>query len=155
MDKTDSNKVMVPLSVKVCDRFGPMCQFCKQSTQHPSPQESDWMDGGDQSGKNTKAKKLVGETNHMSDRDLPSPQYSKPEEIDKINIGRLNLDPDFPQEEVLHIANSLIPPPTIKVEKMIAQEKTDIGTDSQQEGDDYEEQQRIYVGQLIIEVTQV
>ena len=28
-DTTDSNKAMVPLSVKVCDRFGPMCQFCK------------------------------------------------------------------------------------------------------------------------------
>ena len=40
-DMMGSNKVMVSLSVKVCHRFGPMCQFCKQSTQHPSPQESD------------------------------------------------------------------------------------------------------------------
>ena len=38
MDMIDSDKANGPLSVKVCDRFGPMCQFCKQSTQHPSPQ---------------------------------------------------------------------------------------------------------------------
>ena len=96
MNMTDSNGVMVLLSVQLCDRFGLMCHFCKQSTQHPSPQESDWMDG-DWNGEEAKAKKLVGETNHMSDWDLPSPQYnpnSKPEKIDKINIDRLNLDPD-------------------------------------------------------------
>ena len=75
-----------------------MCQFCKQSTQHPSPQESDWMDR-DWNGEKTKAKKLEGETSHMLDWALPSPQYnpnSKPEEIDKIHIDRLNLDPDCP-----------------------------------------------------------
>ena len=27
MDTTDSDKAKVPLTVKVCDRFGPMCQF--------------------------------------------------------------------------------------------------------------------------------
>ena len=37
MDMAYSDKVKVPLSVKVCDRFGPMCQLCKQSTPHPSP----------------------------------------------------------------------------------------------------------------------
>ena len=42
----DSDKVKVSLSVKLCNRLGPMCQFCKQLAQHPSPQESDWM-GGD------------------------------------------------------------------------------------------------------------
>ena len=51
MDMTDSDKVKVPLSVKVCNRFRPMCPFCKQSTQHPSPKESDWMDR-DWNGKN-------------------------------------------------------------------------------------------------------
>ena len=45
MDTVDSDKARVPLSVKVCDRFGPVCQFCKQSVKHPSPQESDWTDG--------------------------------------------------------------------------------------------------------------
>ena len=29
MDTADSEKVKVPLSGKVCDKFGPMCQFCK------------------------------------------------------------------------------------------------------------------------------
>ena len=46
-DMTDSNKVVVPLSVKVSNRFGPMCQFCKQSTQHPSPKnQTGWMEIG-------------------------------------------------------------------------------------------------------------
>ena len=37
MDTMDSDKVKVPLSVRVCNRFGPMCQFCKQSALHPHP----------------------------------------------------------------------------------------------------------------------
>ena len=159
-DMTDSNKVMVPLLVKVCNRFGLICQFCKWSMQHPSTQESDWMDR-DWNVEKTKAKKLVGETSHMSDWDLPSPQYnpdSKPEEIDEINIDRFNLYPDYPWEELLQIVNSLIPPSTTEeMEKMIGQKKTDIGTDNnQQEGEGYEEWQRIYTGQLIDKkVTQV
>ena len=31
MDTMHPDKVKATLSVKVCDRFGPMCQFCKQS----------------------------------------------------------------------------------------------------------------------------
>ena len=107
--KTDSDKVKVPFSVKVCNRFGPMPQFCKQYAQHPSPQESDWMDG-DWTGEQTKTEKPVGETNLISDWDLPSPQYnpnSKPEEMDKINIDKLNLEPEYPQEEMLQILTHL------------------------------------------------
>ena len=37
MDTTDSDKIKEPLSVKVCSRFGLMCQFCKQSILHPLP----------------------------------------------------------------------------------------------------------------------
>ena len=143
MDMTDSIKAKVPFSVKVCNRFGTMCQFCKQSAPHPSLQESDWMDG-DWTGEQTKTQKSVGETNLMSDWDLPSPQYnpnSEPVEIDKINIDKLSLDLDYPQEELVEIPNSLIPPPTTEeVEKTTTQEKTDLGTDSnQQEGEDYED----------------
>ena len=36
-DMTDSDKVIVPLLVQVCNKLGSMCQFCKQSTQHVSP----------------------------------------------------------------------------------------------------------------------
>ena len=55
-------------------------------------------------GEQTEEQKPVEETNIMSDWDLPSPQYnpdSKPEEIDKINIDKLNLDQDYPQEELV------------------------------------------------------
>ena len=62
---------------------------------------------------------------------MPSPQYnpdSKPEEIDKINIDKLILDPDYQQDELLQITDSLIPPPmTEEVEKTTMQEKTDVG----------------------------
>ena len=75
---------------------------------------------------------------------MPSPQYnpnSKQEEIDKINIDKLNLDPDYPQEKPLQIADSLIPLPTIEeMGKTTTQEKTDIGTDNDQhEGEGYKE----------------
>ena len=39
-DTIDVDK-KVPLPVKVCDRYGPSCSFCKQDAPHPSPQESD------------------------------------------------------------------------------------------------------------------
>ena len=89
----------------------------------------------------------------MSDWDLPPHQYnhsSEPEEIDKINIDKLSSDPDYPQEKLLQITNSLIPPPTTaEVEKTIPQEKTDVATDNnQQQGEDYKGQQKIYVGQI-------
>ena len=44
MHMTDSDKAKVPLSVNVCNRLGQMYQFCKQSSLHPSLQESDWTD---------------------------------------------------------------------------------------------------------------
>ena len=43
LDTMDTGK-KVPLPVKVCNRFGLSCSFCKQGTPHPSPQESDWSD---------------------------------------------------------------------------------------------------------------
>ena len=89
----------------------------------------------------------------MSDWNLPSPQYnpnSKPEYIEKIDIDKLSLDPDYPQEEPLQVADSLIPPATTEeVEKTTAQEKTDVWTyNYQQEGKDYKEQQKKYVRHL-------
>ena len=60
MDMTDLDKMKAPLSVKVCDRFGLMCQFCKQSALHPPLQESDWRDE-DWTGDQTKAQKPVGD----------------------------------------------------------------------------------------------
>ena len=133
MDKMDSDKAKAPLSVKGCDRLGSMCHFCKQSAQHPSPQELDWMDGG-WTGEQTKTQKPVGETNLMSDWDLPSPQYNsnfKQEEIDKIYIDKLNLEPDYPQEEPLQIADSLILTSTAEeMEKTTTKGKTDGGTDN-------------------------
>ena len=97
---------------------------------------------GDWTKEQTKTQKPVGKTNLMSDWDLPSPQYnpnSKLEEVDKINIDKLSSDPDYPQEELLLITNSLIPPPrTEELEKTTTQKKTDIGTDNdQQDGEDY------------------
>ena len=91
-DMMDSNKAMVPLSVNTNDMW--------QSTQHPTPQKSDWMDEDlNSNGEKIKVKKLAREMDQMSDWDLPSLQYnpnSKPEEIDTINIDRLKLDPDYP-----------------------------------------------------------
>ena len=142
MDTTDSDKKKVSISVKVCNRFGPMCQFFKQSILHPSPQESDWTDE-DWTGEQTKTQKPLEGTNLLLDWDLPSPQYnpnSKPEGVDKINIDKLSIDPNNPQEESLQVTNSLIPPPTTeKEEKTTAQEEMDVGTNNdQQEGEEYE-----------------
>ena len=94
----------------------------------------------------------------MSDWDLPSPQYnpnSKPEELGKINIDKLHLDPENPQEKLLQVTNSLISPPTSEEEeKTTTQEETDIGMDNDhQEEEEYDKEQKIYVGQLSNEET--
>ena len=73
MDMTDTDKAKAPLSVKLCERLWPYCQFCKQSVPHPLPQESYWRDE-DWTGGHTKTQKPTGETNLLSDWDLPSPK---------------------------------------------------------------------------------
>ena len=40
LDTIDTDK-KAPLLVKVSDRFGPSCSFCKQNILHPLPQESE------------------------------------------------------------------------------------------------------------------
>ena len=62
MDMTDLDKMKAPLSAEVCDRFGLMCQFCKQSIPHPLPKELDWTDK-DWTGEQIKTQKPVGEIN--------------------------------------------------------------------------------------------
>ena len=129
--------------------FRPTYQFCKQSILLPSPQESDWTDE-DWTRGHTKTQKPVGETNPLSDRDLSSPQYnpdSKPE-VDKINMDKLGIDHDNPQEELIQVTDSLILPSTMdEKEKTTTQEKMDVETSDQQEEEEYELQQKIYVGQ--------
>ena len=108
----------IPLPVKVCDKFGESCSFCKQGTPHPSPQVSDWSDE-DWDGTQAKAWKEAGETNLLSDLDLPKPQSepnSKPE-VDKLDIDKLHLEQDSPKEEQIKVTNSLIPPPTTSKEE--------------------------------------
>ena len=34
--------IVAPTLRKVCNGFGPSCSYCKQDTQHPLPQNSDW-----------------------------------------------------------------------------------------------------------------
>ena len=143
MDITDLDKLKTPLSVKVCNRFGLMCQLCRQLTPHPSPKESDRTDDN-WTGKQTKTQKPAGDRSLMSHWDLPSPQYnpnSKQEELDKINIDKLSLDPDYPQQEPLQVTDSLITPPTTEyMEKTATQEKTYVWTgNNQQKEEEYKE----------------
>ena len=139
MDLTNLDKTKVPLSVIVCNRFRMGCQFCKQSIPHPSPEESDWI-VKDWTGGHTKTLKPVGETNPLSDWDLSSSQYnpdSKPE-VDKINMDKLSLDHDNPQEELIQVTDSLILPPTMdKEEKTTTQEKKDVEISDKQEEEEY------------------
>ena len=110
LDNIDTDK-KVPLSVKICNRFGPSCSFCKQNILHPSPQESDWSDR-DGTGTHKTTQKETGETNLLSDWDLPKPQSEsdrKPE-VDKLDIDKLNFEQDSPKEEWIEITDLLTPP---------------------------------------------
>ena len=147
MDTTDTDKMKASLSVNVGKWFEPSCQFCKQSLLHPSLQGSDWSNE-DWTGGHTKAHRA----NRLLDWDLP-PNQSNPNsklEVDKINMDKLTLDYDNPQEEQIQVTNSLIPPPALdKQEKITTQEMPDVGTNSyQQEEEEYEPQWKIYVGQF-------
>ena len=61
VDTIDVDK-KAPLPIKVCDRYGPSCSFCRQDAPHPLPQESDQSDE-DWNGTRAKAQKETGETN--------------------------------------------------------------------------------------------
>ena len=74
LDTIDTgNKVL--LSVKVCDRFGPSCSFCKQNILHPSPQESDWSDK-DWTGAHKSTQKETGEITYYQIVTCPNPNLS-------------------------------------------------------------------------------
>ena len=132
------------------DRFGPSCQFCKQNVSHPSPQESDWTDV-DWTGGHTNTQKPTGQTNLLSDWDLPKPQ-SNPDskwDIDKINMDKLGLKHDNLQEEHIQVTDSLILSPTMDEEdRATTEEKIDAETRYQQGEEKYELIQKVYVGQL-------
>ena len=139
MDTADMDKRKVPLSVKVCKRFWPSCQFCKQSVLHPSSLESDWSDKDWAEG-HTNTLKQIGETNLLSDWDLPKAQSnpnSKPE-LDKINRDKFSLEHNNLQEEHIQVPNFLILPPIMhEEEKATTEEKTDYETRYQQEEEKY------------------
>ena len=64
---------------------------------HSLPQESDWSDE-DWDGTKAKAQKETGETNLLSDWDLPKPQSepnSKPK-VDKLDIDKLHVEQNSP-----------------------------------------------------------
>ena len=71
--------------------------------------------------------KETGETNLLSDWDLPKPQSepnSKPE-LDKLDIDKLHLEQDSPKEEWIEVNDSLIPlPTTSKEEEKATMEET-------------------------------
>ena len=149
LDTVDmDNKAL--LSVKVCNRFGLSCSFCKQNILHPSPQGSDWSDN-DWTRAHESTQKEMEETNLLSDWELPKHQSepdSKPE-VDKLDMGKLHLEHDNPQEEQIKVTNSLIPPPTMdKEEKAITEEMVEVETRYQEEEEKYMLQQKIYIGQL-------
>ena len=115
MDTIVTNK-KVPLSVKVCNSFGPSSSFCKQKSLHPSPQESDWSDE-DWTGAYTSTQKETGETNLLSDWNLSKPQ-SEPNSrpgVDKLDMDKLDLEHDNPQEEQIQVTDSLILAPTTEI----------------------------------------
>ena len=63
--------------------------------------------------KKTETKKETGETNLLSDWDLPKLQSeSDPTtDIDKLDIDKLHIKQDSPQEKQVKVTNSLIPLP--------------------------------------------
>ena len=107
---------------------------------HPSPQESDWSDD-DWTGGHINTQRQTGEINLLSDWDLPKLQ-SDPNsklEVDKLSMDKLCLEHDNPQEEQIQVTNSLILPPTMdEEEKATTEEKMDVGTNSNQQGEEEE-----------------
>ena len=96
--------------------------------------DEDWTEGHINTQRQTEETKL------LLNWDLPKPQSnpnSKPE-VDKINMDKLSLEHDNPQEEQIQVTDSLIPPPTMdEEEKATAEEKTDAETRYQEEKEKY------------------
>ena len=121
-----------------------------QNVLHPSPQESDWSDE-DWTGAHKSTQKETGETNLLSDWEMAKPQ-SEPDskqEVDKLDMDKVHLEQDNPQEEQIKITDSLMLPPTMKEEEKVTTEETmEVETRYQQQEEKYVLQLKIYIGQL-------
>ena len=76
-----------------------LAHFVSRGLLIPYP-KSDWSDE-DWDGTKAKAQKETGQTNPLSDWDVPKPQ-SEPDsklEADKLDIDKLHLEQDSPKEE--------------------------------------------------------
>ena len=147
LDNIDTDK-KAPLSVRICNRFGPSWSFCKQNISHPSPQESDWSDR-DWTGAHKTTQKETRETNLLSDWYLYKPQ-SEPNSKLEVDIDKLNLEQDSPKEEWIKVTDSLILPPTMieEEEKATTEELMEVDIRYQQEEEKYMLWQKVYIGQL-------
>ena len=142
--------IEAPVPVKVCDRIGLSCSYCKQDTPYPSPQESDWSSG---EWDRTKARRKK-ETNLLTDWDLPKPHsdIDQKTDIDELALSKLHIGQNDPKEEQVDVTGSLIMPSTTKtLEEMV--EKTDgelakAEKKYQQEEEKYTMYQGMYIGQL-------
>ena len=147
----------VPSPVRVYNRFGLSCSFCKLGAPHLSPQNSDWS-SEDWDGTKTEPKKETSETKLLLDWDLPKPK-SEPDpttDIDKLDIDKLHIELESPQEKQIEVINSLIPLPMSKEEKATMGETKEETTEGltevekryQLEEEKYALHKRVYVGQL-------
>ena len=124
LDITGMDKMKASLSLKLWKKAQVILLIFQENILHPSPQESDWS-GRDWTGGHTKTQKQTGETNLLSDWDLPKPQTNPNSklEVDKINMDKLNIEHDNSQQEQIQVTDSLILPPTMEEEEKATTEE--------------------------------
>ena len=148
----DNVDIKTPISTKMCDRFGLLCSYCKQSAPHPSPQESDWS-SEDWDITEAKARE---QTDTLIDFYEPRPQTEsdKTTDIDEVAFSKLQIRQSNLKEELIEVTDSLIPPPLVmetsgdmtgnaNIEELSGAEKR-----HQQEEEKYDLYRKVYVGQL-------
>ena len=82
---------------------------------------------------------------------MPNPQSESDSklEVDKLDMDKLHLEHDIPQEEQIKVTDLLILPPTMdEEEKATIEETMELETRYQQEEEKYVLQQKTYIGQL-------
>ena len=152
LDTIDTG-IEAPVLVKVWDRFGLLCSYCKQGAPHPSSQESVWSIK-DWDGTKAKRKEETKETNLLSDWDLPKPKpnINQKTDIDELALSKLQVGQNDLKEEQVNVTESLIPLLTTKALEEMTEKTDDELTKAekrdQQEKEKYAMYQRMYIGQL-------
>ena len=112
-DNTTTASIMVttstPSSAKTCNRWGPPCSFCIQSTQHSSPVDSNWSEE---------------DWDRKIEKEKRKEKQRKEEEMRQRQEEKIMSDPNYYPSESIYVPNHEEQLPTLVNSLILAPENS-------------------------------